>query len=226
MDFMKNKKLIYVLIYAIVVIGFLYYIEQVMLLPYVLKTLIKIPLFTLVPWWLLRRFLDHRIQIVLDPKHIPLMFGACIVVIIGIAGAFILVRNFVDVTAISNDVSNRMKVDRSLIVFAAIYTTFINSFIEEYFFRGMLFLGLKINGMKKLAYMASALLFALYHVTIFFSWFSWPLMLLVLVGLFIGGLIFAWFADRTESLLGSWLIHITADAVLMVIGVVVLGIGL
>ena len=226
MDFMKNKKVIYVLIYAIVVVGLLYYIEQVMFLPYVIKTLIKIPLFTVIPWWLLRHILGYRIQIVLDKRHRWLMFGACLVVVIGMVSAFLLVRGFIDVSAIRDDISNRMKIGPEFMILAVIYTMFVNSFIEEFFFRGMLFLGLKNKGLKKVGYVVSSLLFALYHVTIFLNWFSWPLMLLALIGLVVGGLIFAWFADRTESLLGSWLIHLTADAVMIIVGVGVLGIGL
>ena len=226
MDHKKWVKVLTVVGYVLAVIGFLYYIEQVLLLPYVVKTLIKLPFFTIFPWLLLKYQLDVRVQLVLKKKDRVPMLLVCSVVVIAILGGLFLVRTWIDVSAISGDISTRMKVSPQLLLLAALYTTFINSFIEEFFFRGLLFLGLKGSGMKTIAYIASAFFFALYHVTIFMTWFTWPLMLLALFGLFVGGLIFAWFAHRTESLLGSWLIHTTADAAIMVIGLLLLDIGL
>lgn len=222
---LKHGKWMVVVAYGLLVVGLLYYIEQILLLPYVAKTLIKLPLFTLLPWWLLRRVLGDRLQIRLERPYVRGMLGGCMLVAVGLVGGFLLIRNSIDVSAIADDLNHRMKIGGSLMVLAALYTTFINSFIEEYFFRGLLFLGLKHQGKKGIGYLASSLLFALYHVTIFLQWFSWPMMVVAIGGLVIGGLIFAWFADRTDSLLGAWLIHITADAVLMILGMLVLGIG-
>lgn len=225
MDVINNKKALYVCVYALLVLLLLYYVEQVMLLPYLIKTLIKFPLFTLVPWLFWHHVLEGHLTFLFDRKYLTMMLAACVVVVLSLLGVFVLVNAFIDIGAISDDFSNRMKIGRSTIVFAAVYTSVVNSLIEEYFFRGMLFLGLKKLGHRQVGYCLSSLFFALYHVTIFLQWFSWPIMLLALIGLVIGGLIFAWFADRTDSLISSWLIHITADALLMVLGLFVLGIG-
>jgi membrane protease YdiL (CAAX protease family) len=116
-----------------------------------------------------------------------------------------------------------MQITNTQFVLAAIYTVFVNSFIEELFFRGYVFKGLLKN--RKIAYIFSSALFALYHVTIFKSWFSLPVFLLTMVGLFIGGLIFSYFVEKSNSFLASYLIHISADLAIVGIGIHVLGIA-
>jgi membrane protease YdiL (CAAX protease family) len=136
---------------------------------------------------------------------------------------FLVTKQFIHIDNIVIDIQSRMKISKGIIVIAAVYTVFVNSFIEEYFFRGFIFQGL-IGINKPLAFVASSLLFAIYHIGVFYTWFSLPMMCLALIGLFIGGLIFSFFVYKTKSVLASYFIHICSDIAIMIIGVIWIGV--
>ena len=95
---------------------------------------------------------------------------------------------------------------------------FVNAFFEEFFFRGFVFRGgLKI-GTKQYAYLFSAVLFALYHVTMIMNWFTLPIFFLCMAGLFAGGLIFNYVTDKCGSIFGSYIIHAAANLAINAIG--------
>lgn len=193
--------------YGILCLFILFLVEQVFELPYIIKTLIKLPLFTVYPLIKLRG-IKFKVE-----KDLKLVIGASVFVFSVILIAFIILRDFLDFEAITSDIQGRMAIDPTLFIFACFYTVFINSFIEELFFRGLLFQA----GDYKYS-LVSALMFATYHVAIFKSWFSLPIVTLVLFGLVVGGLIFNYFVKRTKSILSSWLIHMSADLIIVLIG--------
>lgn len=214
----EDRKSIHKLIvYVVGTVILLFYIEQGLTLPYLWKTLIKLPLFVVIPW-LVRGGSGWSIVGQPHKKEILTMMSGAIFVVSAILLIYHGIATMIDQRAIVTDLTQRMVLGPQVLVIAAIYTTLVNAFVEEYFFRGVIFLGLKHRGKLKLGYFLSAATFALYHVGIFMTWFSLPLMGLALAGLFLGGLIFAWFADRTDSLLGSWVVHMSADAALMWVG--------
>ena len=203
-----------ILFYSLTTIVILYFVEQVFMLPYLVKTLIKLPLFVIYPMMCLKKI---KVRTSYKKTRITALFVFTVIIV-----AFLLFRGFIDLDAIRYDMTHRMLIDKSLFVIAALYTVFINSFAEEIFFRGFIFKGL-LKYSKDLAYLISALAFAVYHVAIFLTWFSLPIILLILFGLFVGGLIFNYFVEETDSILASYLIHITADLAIVLIGLHVLG---
>ncbi len=100
----------------------------------------------------------------------------------------------------------------------SLYIAFVNSFLEEFFFRGFGFLSLGEALGPKAAYLFSSLLFALYHVAIMASWFSLALFLLLTAGL-----LFNWLDSRTNSLYPSWFVHICANLAINSIGFLLFG---
>ena len=134
-------------------------------------------------------------------------------------------KPLLDVEAISSDFSNRMMLSNRGMILAGVYTTFVNSFIEEYFFREFIFRSLLKQGWHKPAYIISAAAFAVYHISIFQAWFGIGLMILMLSGLFAGGLILASFVKKTESILSSWIIHVSVDLAIIIFGLWVLGLS-
>lgn len=149
-----------------------------------------------------------------------LLWSVCVFVLI-FAAAFSL-KSFIDTEAIRTDFVSRMQLSRKSMIIAGIYTIFVNSFIEEYFFRGFIFQGIRNFERNKSAYFISSAAFAIYHVSIFEAWFNVWLMMLMLIGLFIGGLLFAYFVKKTGSILTSWMIHVSADLALVLFGFLVL----
>lgn len=57
-----------------------------------------------------------------------------------------------------------MSVNADNFIYVALYISFINSLLEEFFFRGYVFLILKKDSSLKFAYGFSSLMFAFYHV--------------------------------------------------------------
>lgn len=208
--------------YSFVCLIVLYAIEQVLMTPYIIKTIIKIPMFTLLPFlinhYLIKLKFSLRIK---KSEQRYILKWSVLVFVITFAVAFAL-KSFIDVEAVSSDFSNRMMLSNRDMILAAVYTIFVNSLIEEYFFRGFIFQGLLKQGWHKTAYIISAAAFAVYHVSIFEAWFGIRLMMVMLLGLFAGGLIFAYFVKKTESILAPWFIHISADLALIIFGLRVL----
>ena len=73
-------------------------------------------------------------------------------------------------------------------------------------------------GNKVFAYLFSSVLFAIYHVAIFATWFNVWLILLALLGLFIVGILFNWLNTKSNNFLNSWILHIMADIAVVSIG--------
>ncbi|NQT59614.1 MAG: CPBP family intramembrane metalloprotease [Bacteroidetes bacterium] len=211
-----------IIAYSVACLLILYVVEQILMTPYIIKTIIKIPMFTLFPFVIQHYLLQSKfsIRIKKTEQKFTLLWSIFMFMLI-FAAAFVL-KSFIDIEAISSDFINRMKLSNRGMVFAGVYTIFVNSLIEEYFFRGFIFQELLKRGWHKPAYIISSAAFAIYHVSIFEAWFSTGLMMVMLVGLFVGGLIFAYFVKKTESILASWLIHVSADLALVLFGFLVL----
>jgi membrane protease YdiL (CAAX protease family) len=112
----------------------------------------------------------------------------------------------------------KYKINKLNIVYYGIYLALINSLLEEFFFRGFIFLSLKKIGMKRVAYLTSSIAFAIYHVGNFQNWFNIWVFVLATTGLFIGGMIFNYLDDHENTFLNSWYVHICADLALVGIG--------
>lgn len=196
------------IIYAISCLIILFFVEQVFMLPYIVKTLIKLPLFTCIPLFAMR---GQKIKLPIKSLKWILVISCFVFIVVLLA--FVILQGYLDIETIKDDIENRMSISKTLFIAACLYTVFVNSFIEELFFRGYLY-----QTMDYKHGLISSILFAVYHITIFKSWFNLPMMLLILFGLIIGGLIFNLFVKKTQSILSSWLVHMSADLIIVLIG--------
>jgi membrane protease YdiL (CAAX protease family) len=131
---------------------------------------------------------------------------------------YFILRQYIDLDTISQNLRQNLKVTASNFIFVAAYITFGNSFIEEYFFRGFIFLRLYENGSRKTAYIFSSLLFSLYHIMMFKDWFTLPIFLLAVTGLAGVGFLFDFMDIKYKNIYNSWISHILADSAIMLIG--------
>jgi len=210
------KKLI--ILTAIISCFLLYYLEQIVQVSYGIKTGMKWLLFFIIPV-ILDRYIDKRsVQKSFHKKGVlfGLLFGS--VSFISIILAYILLQNYINFDLITEELQAKSKITAGNFIFIAIYVTLGNSLLEEFFFRGFIFLNLKHLGYRTFAYMFSALLFALYHIAIFQTWFTFSMTLLALLGLFIIALIFNWLNTKTNTFINSWIVHIMADLAIILIG--------
>lgn len=144
------------------------------------------------------------------PKQVKFAALLGLGVLAFLLGGYLLLSPWLDLSAIPENLAAKEGITRETFPFAALYITFCNSLLEEFFFRGFAFLTLCRLGYARLAYGFSALAFALYHVSITDGWGAPGLILLMVAGLAAAGLLFDWL-DREGSLIPSWLVHMGAN---------------
>lgn len=201
----------------------LYFVEQGLEVNYGWKTAAKWIFFLAMPL-LLSRFFNREKQKKAFHKRgifLGLLFGG--ISFASILVAYFLLQDVIDFDSIVQELK-KSGISAENFIFIALYITVGNSLLEEFFFRGFIFLNLYQAGSRTLAYLYSALLFATYHISIFQSWFSWELILLALFGLFTIGLVFNWLDTKTNTFLNSWVVHIMADLAIVLIGFHLFGI--
>lgn len=102
--------------------------------------------------------------------------------------------------------------------YVALFIVVFNSLLEEFLFRGFVFLQLAKTGNRIFAYVYSSLLFASYHLLIIGGWFNPILMGLALLALFTIGMVFDYLNEKPGHILNSWIAHVFADAAIILIG--------
>lgn len=190
---------------------------------YGVKSAIKIILFFLVPiisagWVGIKGFKD-----LLRPTGSRAMSRTLVLglgVYAGILAAYFILRPYIDLETIRLALAEDLGVNRDNFILVALYISFMNSLLEEFFFRGYLFLGLLQRTGRIPAYSISAFLFAAYHVAIIGSWFSPLIFLLAMAGLFIGGLIFNYLNERNGNIINSWVVHLMANLAINTVGLI------
>ena len=190
---------------------------------YLVKSLIKISVFLLIPFILNYLKGDGEIYEYLkarDKKSLYTSIGLGLGVYVFIMGAYFLISPHIDFTLIKKELLGELGITKTNFIFVAIYISFINSLLEEFFFRGFLFLGLLEKTTRKTAYIVSASLFAIYHVAVMDSWFNPYLFVLAMVGLFIGGLIFNYLNEKNKTILNSWIVHMMANFAINHVGLI------
>ena len=210
---MKRKNLIILaVILACLTMAF---VEAVIRPGYVIKACIKLLLFTGTAAALGAKGLFRR-----EGLGLGLLLGCGIFTVILLS--FFLFRPFIDLDAIAGGLLDKEGISRENFLWAALYISIVNSFLEELLFRGLGYLQLRRHAPEGFAMVFSAAAFAAYHIAILDGWFTWWVWGLCMLGLFLGGLIFN-FLDRRGSLLPSWLAHAGANLAINTIGMLMFG---
>lgn len=225
---MEDRQNAKIAVLAILSCAMLYFIEQVLQANYLWKTMAKVSLFLLVPLIFIHfvirmpilKFLNLK---AIDVKNLRLGFLFGLLSMGIVIAAFFLFQPLIDGGAILDDLIERQQITKEIFIFIAIYITFVNSLLEEFYFRGFLFLNFYEKGNPLFSYVFSALLFAVYHVAIFATWFNIGITFLALLGLFIAGLLLNWLNTKSKNFLNSWIFHIFADIGVMIIGFYLFG---
>lgn len=218
---LSKKSIVLILSITLSAIG-MSFIDGYIRLSYLYKSIFKIVLFSVVPMGYFFLYKEERSRLKklfvlrnLDLKEALLLgIGVFPVIIL----AYITLRNFINLSSIRESLTTGIGVNADNFLLVAIYITLINSLLEEFFFRGFAFLILKENTGRFFAYIFSAFLFALYHVGMTSGWFHWSIYLLAMSGLFVGGCIFNYLNEKTESIYPSWLVHIFANLAINTVG--------
>lgn len=202
------------------------WVELVLSPVYLVKSVIKLFLFLVIP--LGYCFMDKEVSFtklfVLDKKQIAHALILGFIVYVFILGSYLLIGPFFDFSNVTVTLENNIGVNKTNFVFVALYISFINSFLEEFFFRGFSFLSIKILASRKVAYVFSASAFSIYHVAIMTGWFTPVLFILLIFSLFVAGIIFNWLNERSNTIYPSWIVHLSANLAINTIGFMLFGI--
>jgi len=107
----------------------------------------------------------------------------------------------------------------SYVALGAFYSLF-HSFLEEYYWRWFVFGQLRRLVSLRAAILVSSVGFMAHHVLVlgvYFGWFSVATVLFSLA-VAVGGAVWAWIYQRSDSLYTPWLSHLLVDAAIFAIG--------
>ena len=187
---------------------------------YAVKSFIKIILFLLIP--VVYEFFNKEVNIkkLIKPNKSGVVTAVSLgaAVYVTILGAYFTFRNVFDFSALTTSLGETTGVNKSNFIWVALYISFVNSLLEEFFFRGFAFITLKKFTTRRFAYIFSSLSFALYHIAMMIGWFGVPVIVISLMGLFAGGMIFNRFDEKNENIYLSWLTHMFANFATNTIG--------
>lgn len=209
-----KKSTISIIVVLLTLCILMYYIEVFLRPTYFTKSFLKIILFGVLPsiYCLFNKNIKLKdIFKIYSRKQLLGSFLLSLGVYVFIIATFLLLKNFINLNDISFSLGESLNVNKDNFIYIALYISFINSLLEEFFFRGFVFFSLKNNSSRILAYTISALSFSLYHIAIILNWFNIILFFLVIIGLFIAGLLFNWLNEKSNNIYNSWLVHMFAN---------------
>ncbi len=212
---MKKQSIIHIVITVVCCLVMLA-VDGVWQPGYWVKSGIKIILFLGLPIIFHLFIHDTTLRAIINPtkKSVlrALLFGLAIYAVI-LIGFFIL-KGQVDFSSVLKNLPDG--VTKQTFPFVALYISFVNSLLEEFFFRGFAFLALKDN--FKGSSLFSAVAFALYHTAMMLGWFPPAVFILALAGLTVGGLIFNYLDSKDGSIYTGWIVHMFANFAINTIG--------
>ncbi len=217
---MKHKDPILPMILVLAACAVMAFVDGIWQPGYWIKSAVKVGLFLALPalYALGNRECDLKSLFRPRKRGLLLALGAGLGVYALVLGAYLLLKDVFDFSALTGSVTASTGVDRENFLWVALYISFVNSALEEFFFRGFAYLSLRQVTGERFAFLFSAAAFSLYHTAMMIGWFSWYVFALALVGLFAGGCIFNRF-DRTDgNIYLSWLIHMFANFATNTIG--------
>lgn len=97
-----------------------------------------------------------------------------------------------------------------------------HSLLEEYYWRWFVFKQLRAFTTLGKAILVSSLGFMAHHVIVLGTFFGWasPTTYLFSLAVAVGGAIWAWIYERSQSIYGPWLSHLLVDAAIFWVGYV------
>lgn len=193
---------------------------------YAVKSAVKVALFLILPFGysFINKELSLKSLFMANKKGIGIALLLCIPVYIVILGGYLLLKDVFDFSAVTSSLTGNIGVSKENFPIVALYISFVNSLLEEFFFRGFAFLTLRKAVSEKTAYIFSSAVFALYHIAIMTGWFSSGVFAITLSGLFIGGLIFNLLNSKSGNIYTSWFVHMFANFAINTIGFMLFGI--
>ena len=223
-----NIKAIYIVISVIVCSVLMSLVDGILQPDYFFKSIIKVCLFLLVPmgYFLINRseLPDFQSLFRSEKRGVIIALGLGVLVYGFIVGGYFVLRGFIDFSSIALGLDERTGINADNLLYVALYMSFVNSFLEEFLFRGFAFISLKKQTSRGFAYIFSALMFAIYHSGVTAGWFNIGIFLLTLLGLVIAGFVFSFLDEESGNIYTSWIVHMFANFGTNTAGFIILGV--
>lgn len=224
LNFRKDYRgIIYILISCCMCMGF---VDALWQPGYAIKSVLKIMAFLVIPFCY--SYVNKNVQ--LKSLFVAKREGMIHAVLMGmgvyvfILACYFTIGTFFDFSQVTEALNENVGVNKENFVFVAIYISFANSLLEEFFFRGFIFMNLRRLASRKSAYLVSSLAFAMYHVAMMSGWFSIWLFFLLLAALIVAGIIFDWLNEKQQNIYTSWFVHMFANFAINTVGFILFGI--
>lgn len=141
-----------------------------------------------------------------------------------IVGGYFLTRNIFDFGNVTSSLTSGMGITAENFLYVSLYISLMNSFLEEFFFRGFGFITLKKFIGGKGAYILSPVMFAVYHAGMLVPMFDIIPLILLFAGLVAGGCIFNRMNEYSGNIYTSWFVHMFANFAINTVGFILFGI--
>ena len=141
-----------------------------------------------------------------------------------IVGGFFATRGIIDYSNVTTSLTDGMGITADNFIYVALYISLMNSFLEEFFFRGFGFITLKKFTDRKFAYFFSSAMFAFYHAGMLWGMFGALGLSLIFAGLVIGGCIFSYLNESNDNIYPSWFVHMFANFAINTVGFILFGV--
>ena len=145
--------------------------------------------------------------------------GVYIIILVG----YFLGKNIIDFSNVTSNLTEGMGITVNNFIFVSLYIAFINSLLEEFFFREFGFITLKKYTSRNTAYIVSSILFAIYHIGMLVGMFSFCVITILLLGLVVGGCVFNYLNESKGNIYPSWFVHMFANLAINTIGAILFG---
>lgn len=222
------KRKIYIIISIILLSLLVTYVDAVIKPNYFLKIPFKILAFILIPilYFIINIDEKNDFKKLFKYKKKDIKKGILIglPIYIMIVVAYLLTKNFIDFSNVAPNLTNTMGITKNNYFLVALYIPFLNSFQEEFFFRGYGFISLKKKTTRLFAYIFTSLMFAIYHIGMLIGSFDWYVIIILLIGLIIGGCIFNYLNEKNNNIYVSWIVHMFINFGINTVGGILFGI--
>jgi hypothetical protein len=142
---------------------------------------------------------------------IGLGLAACVVFWVAYLG---LGNLLLDKKRISDSVGQLFITSAQNVLYTSPITIFLNSLLEEFFYRGFAF-GLLVRRHRLLGYLFPAAAFTIQHLLFFWQWMAWIPFCIAVTGLITFALVQQRLYENADSIVAPWVVHIFGDLALM-----------
>lgn len=220
-DYVVKKKL-YIILSIILFSVIVTYVDAVIKPDYFIKILVKIFFFLALPilYFIINREEadDFKKLFIFKKEGLLKAFLLAFIVYISIVGGYFITRGVIDYSHVTTNLVGSMGITKDKFIYVTLYLALINSFLEEFFFRGLGFITLKKYTGRTFAYIFTSIFFAIYHAGMMIGSFDLFTYILMLIGLFIGGCLFSFINEKSNTIYHSWFVHMFTNFAINTVG--------